>query len=369
MTPKRSDIIVLCIAILLFNIILINNCPYHVDYIQYAKSIDNFYSNRIIDDNVNGKYIYVFIMGILVMPFHMQGINTFMAMIVITGLFQAILIWLFYRLTNSILKTYLMATTLTFLMFISQPETVMLSSIFMLLFFINRDKPYSEFFIMFASLIRIDFAVYYLFTRKKTAVLPMLFTFLLWLTGRYFLHSDFGINRHIFTAMLVFLLSYGAYFILFLGDARPREKNFDWIIHLAIVMFFMFFLKFPSQKIFFFPVMLSFIIYDFKNTDRFKWIIIAFAMINVIMASIMLYQRESLCTAEALYEYGLKHNESIYFGVLQPYLDYYGLKEEPPFKYKITKLCDDSVDYVIVEDWRNGQLFFLSYKFCLEPFE
>jgi len=65
---KRTTIILIIISIfLLFTIYLIQknpDCPFHVDYIQYTKSINNFYENNIIDDNVNGKYLYVYLMSI-----------------------------------------------------------------------------------------------------------------------------------------------------------------------------------------------------------------------------------------------------------------------------------------------------------------
>ena len=365
----NKQIVLLCLAIFILNLVLINNCPFHVDYIQYSKSINRFYGEGIIDGNVNGKYIYVYLMALFIMPLYAFGISTLASMIIITGLFQAILVWLFYKCTNSILKTYLMATTLTFLMFIGHPETIMLASIFMLLFFINRDKPYSEFFIMLASLIRLDFAVYYLFARKKTVILPITFTFLQWFNRKLFVDSDFGINEHILTAGLVFFLSYGTYLLLFAGLGKLKEKNIDWMKFIGIVLFIIIFLKFPSQKIFFFPVILSFIIYDFKEPKRFKWIITAFMLINIFGAVIMQYNRYNLCTSEAFSEYGLEHEENIHFGVFQPYLDYYGLNEEPPYAYRITQSCSGSADYMIAEDWRNAQLFFLSYKFCLEPYQ
>jgi len=372
---EKNILLIICISVFLFNIILsFSGCPYHVDYIAYSNSIDGFYEYGKIDDNVNGKYVYVYVMAILITPLHLLGVNTFSSMIIITGLFQAIFIYLFFvtlrikRHTDALLKTLLMLSTLTFLMFIGQPETIMLSSIFLLLFFANRDKPYSEFFIMLASLIRIDSAIFYLFSRRKTAIIPITFTFLQWLNGRFFIHSDFGLNKHIFSAVLVFVLSYGLYFILFLGMAKRKEKNIDWLIHLAIILFIIIFLKFPSQKVFFFPVMLSFILYDFKIKKDYIYVVAAFMIINILLAGTMQYNRAELCTSDAFYEYGLKHTESIYFGIFQPYLDYLGLEEKPPYNSMITQACSDSEDYVIAEDWRNGQLFFLSYKFCLKEY-
>jgi hypothetical protein len=331
-------------------------------------------------------------MGILLTPFHILNINLYTSLAIITGLFQTILIYLFYKTTKSIIKTLIVSTTLTFLTFLGSPETVILSSFFLLLYFMLRDKPYSEFFIMIASFIRIDSAIYYLFARKKTAIIPILISSLLWLNGRYFLNSDLGVNSSISNGIFIFLLSYGAYIFL-LPFIRLKSDSSDNIAFFIIVIFFIFFLKFPSQKIFFFPVMLTFILYDFAfisdrtsptgktkayegnklistgNATFRKWLMpltLSLMIINIVFASSVQLSRANQCSAYEFYRYAESHNDNIFFGVLQPFLDYYGKKENEPYQYQISQSCSNSSDYFYAEDWRNPQLLYSPYKFCLE---
>ncbi len=347
------------------------DCPFHVDYIQYTKSINNFYENNIIDDNVNGKYLYVYLMSIFIMPSYILGLSIFNSLVFITALFQILLIYLFHKYTKSITKTILMATTLTFLTFLGQAETIMLASVFLLLFFINRNKPYSEFFIMIASLIRIDYAIFYLFSRNKTAIIPISITLLQWLSGMFFLSSDLGINDHIIGTLFVLLMGFGMHMFIFVRTARPNKnfKRFDFIIYVLILIFLIVFLQFPSQKVFFFPIILLFMMFDFKLKSKkaFYWIIVVLIAINVFIALYTQINRAETCTAMTFYDFSLEHNESIYFGVFQPYLDYYGKHQQPPYEYQITIDCRDK-DYMIAEDWRNSQVLYMSSKFCLEPY-
>ena len=47
-------ILSVCIVLVLFNTFLIYknpDCPFHVDYAQYTKSINTFYEEKIIDGN------------------------------------------------------------------------------------------------------------------------------------------------------------------------------------------------------------------------------------------------------------------------------------------------------------------------------
>lgn len=351
------------------------DCPFHVDYIQYTKDIGNFYENHIISSGVNGKYLYVYFMAILIKPLYNVGFGIYDSMVLISLIFQIILVILFYRYTNSLLKTLLMASTLTFLTFIGSPETVFLSSIFLMLYFINRDRPYSEFFIAMASLIRLDSAIFYLFARKKTAVLPIAITALQWLaTPRYFpVHSDFGINSHPVSAFYVFILSFGFYILLFAFVKPSKSSRLDQATLGAIALFLILFLKFPSQKIFFFPVMLSFMLYDFDfsklSSRKLYGLLILLVAANLLFGIATQYYRAGTCTPKEFYTFASGHNESIFFGVFQPYLDYKGKQYSPPYQYQITINCRNLTDYMIAEDWRNAQLMFQPYKFCLEPWD
>lgn len=375
MQKNKLIIFSICLFIILLNLFLIYKnpyCPFHVDYVQYTKSINTFYDKHIIDDNVNGKYVYVYLMAILLMPFHLIKLSIFDSLVFVTGIFQAVLLYLFYKYTNSLFKTILAATTLTFLTYIGQAETVILASIFLMLYFIFKDKPYSEFFITIASFIRLDFAVYYLFAiRKNTIYIPMAITFLQWLTYRYFLQSDFGFNKNILETLIIFLLSYGIYFLLFIFFAKMKDK-YECGIHAGIVIFFITFLNFASQKVFFFPILLSFMLYDFdfthykKHFKYIKYIICIFVAINLLSAFATIHRRSNLCSANAFIDYGAKHNESIYFGVFESYFTYHNLPLNPPYKYQITQNCSNTTDYFIAEDWRNSQLLYMPYKFCTE---
>lgn len=372
----KPAIIILIVIFLLSTIYLIQknpDCPFHVDYIQYSKSINNFYENKIIDQNVNGKYIYIYLMSILLIPSYLLKLNIFNSLVLITAIFQVTIIYLFYRYTNSIIKTILMATTLTFLTFLGNAETIMLASVFLLLYFINRDKPYSEFFIMLAALIRIDYAIYYLFSRKKTAMIPIAITFLQWLSGRFFVSSDLGINTHIIGTLFVLLMGYGMHMLIFVRTARPNKnfKNFDYIIFIIIFIFLIVFLKFPSQKVFFFPIILSFMMYDFKLKPMrvFYWIIAVLIAMNVFIGLYTQINRADTCTATAFYDFSIKNNESIYFGIYQPYLNYYGKEQYPPYDYQITIECNETKEYLIAEDWRNSQVLYMPSKFCLQEYD
>jgi len=387
---KNKDIILgICLFIIFFNTLIIiynPDCPFHVDYVQYIKSINSFYDKKVVEDTVNGKFLYVYLMALLLTPFKLLNLNLFNGMVFVTGLFQALIVYLFYKYTKSLLKTILMSTTLTFLTFIGNAESVMLSSVFLLLFFIYRDKPYSAFFITIASFIRLDFAVYYLFARNKTAILPIAVTFLQWLNGRFYIDSDFGINPYIVPAIFVFLFSYGVYFALFMPFAESKKSRLDCLILFLIVIFFIVFLKFPSQKVFFFPVILSFMLYDIKlpnyrhmpiGLPRMKYILIVLVIINIVLASATLIRRNNICSADSFYIYSELHDSSIHFGVFQPYLDYRSKHIPEPYEYRIAiaksekwgvygSNCKNKSDYLIAEDWRNAQLYYLPYKFCLE---
>ncbi len=374
MKPNKILLIIL-ISVFLFNVFLIvknPDCPHHVDYIQYEKSINNFYEKRIIDDNVNGKYIYTYLMAILLTPFKYLGFSIYNSMVFITGIFQLLIIYLFYKYTKSIMKTLLMITTLTFLTFIGQPDTIMMATIPLLLFFIYRDKPYSEFLIMSASFIRLDFAIYYLFSkRKKTTLIPISITFLQWLNGRFFIDSDIGLNTIPLTTIAIFIMSFGLYILLFTYLAKPIKNNYDHIIHAAIIIFLIFFLKYPSQKVFFVPVILAFMIYDFNFRKLKRNVMIGLVTtlitINIVMGFYADMNRANLCTPRAYYEYSLNYEESIYFGTLQPYLDYYNRPMDEPYQYQVTMDCKDAEHYFYAEDWRNPMLLFKPGKLCLEP--
>ena len=268
---RRNNIVLIVIlfVFLLFTVYLIQknpDCPFHIDYVQYVRSIDKFYTNNIIDSNVNGKYVYVYLISIFLYPFKLLGLNLFDSLVFITALFQLLIIYLFYKYTKSLLKTLLMVTTLTFLTFFGNIETIMFGSIFLLLYFINRSNPYSEFFIMLAALIRIDYAIYYLFSRNKKAIIPITITFLQWLNGTVFVDSDFGINTQIIGTLFVLLIGYGMHILIFAKAARPNLNfwNSDFLIFGLIMLFLIVFLQFPSQKVFFFPILLSFMLFDFK---------------------------------------------------------------------------------------------------------
>ena len=162
-------LIIIFSAILLITILTIvknPNCPFHVDYVQYVKSINTVYDSKIIDDNVNGKYFYVYIMSILLVPFKLLSYNLYDGMVIITTIFLIAVTWLFYQYTKSLLKTTLMATSLTFLTLIGHAETAIIAAVPLLLFFIFRDKPWAGVFIALAALIRLDAAIFYLFARK-----------------------------------------------------------------------------------------------------------------------------------------------------------------------------------------------------------
>src|SRR3990167_2760060 len=234
MSNKNKLIILsICLAIILFNLFLTYKnpgCPFHVDYVQYAKSINNFYEKNVIEGNINGKHIYIYLMAVLLTPFKLLNLNLYDSMVFITGIFHALIIYIFYKYTNSMMKTLLMATTLTFLTFIGQAETAIIASVFLMLYFINRDKPYSEFFIAIASFIRIDSAIYYLFAKKWTALIPMSITFLQWLNQKQFVNSDFGLNNHPLSVLFVVIASYGAVLIPLIYLIKFKDK-LDFITH------------------------------------------------------------------------------------------------------------------------------------------
>lgn len=357
------------ISLLLFNTALIfknPDCPFHVDYVQYTKSIKNYYENKVIEGNVNGKYLYIYLMGIILTPFYLLKLNLYDSLVFITGLFQILIVFLFYKYSKSLLKTILMATTLTFLTFLGHAETVMLASVFLLLYFIHRKKPYSEFFIMLASFIRIDYAIYYLFARKKTALIPISITFLQWFNYKYFVQSDFGLNMFIIDALITLALSFGTYGILFLLLAKPKKWNLDLFSHLFIIFFLLIFLKTPSQKVYFFPVILSFMLYDFdlRRYGRFMkkhiaMFISLLIVINIVFAATIQYQRANLCTARQFNENTPKDS---FLGIYQPYLDYYNKENKGPYAYNISQSCDK--EYFLAEDWRLSQLLFTPFKFC-----
>src|SRR3990167_1939670 len=364
-TFEKKILFFLLFVLFISNILLIYknpDCPFHVDYVQYAKSIRAYYEKQIIEGNVNGKYLYIYLMGILLTPFYFFKLNLYDSLVFITGLFQLLIVYLFYKYTNSIIKTLLMATTLTFLTFLGHAETVMLGSVFLLLFFIYRDKPYSEFFIMIASFIRIDYAIYYLFSRNKTAVIPIAITFLQWLNYRYFLFSDFGVSDPL-AAFLIFVMSFGFYAALILF-IELKEKNLDWVKHIMIIAFLVFFLKFSSQKVFFFPVILAFMLYDLRQFKYRHWLVALLLILNVAGAFTVQYQRAGLCTPKAFYEFTQLHN-GISLEIFQPYVEHYGGINQEPYSYNITQKCANTTDYFYAEDWRDSQLLFIPQKFCL----
>ncbi len=375
MKPLTTILIIISIF-LLFTIYLIQknpDCPFHVDYVQYTKSIDNFYKQGMIQDAINGKYLFVYVMSILLTPFYILKLNLYNSLVFVTSIFQVFIIYLFYRYTKSVMKTILMATTLTFLTFLGHAETVMLGSIFLLLFFINRKKQYSEFFIMIAALVRIDYAVYYLFSRNRMAIIPISITFLQWLNGKFFMSSDLGMNTHIIGTLFVLLMGYGMHLLIFVRAAKPNInfKRYDYLAYALIMIFLIVFLKFPSQKVFFFPILLSFMMYDFKLKPKkiFYLIIGVLIAMNVSIGLYTQINRAETCTATAFYDFGMEHKESIHFGVFQPYLDHYGKSYNPPYEYQITIDCSETNDYLIAEDWRNSQVLYMPSRFCLENYD
>ena len=367
----------ICTILILLNLLLISknpDCPFHVDYITYTNSINKFYETENVEKSVNGKQMYVYMMAILLTPFHYLKLNLYNSMVIITGLFQVLIVYLFYLYTKSMLKTFLMATTLTFLTLIGQPETAIISTVFLMLYFIFRNKPYSEFFIMIASFIRLDSAIFYLFARKKTAIIPILITFLQWFNTKQFLHSDLDVNSFPFIVMFTFIFSFGAYLILLMGMLKPKKNYLDCLTHAFIILFFIFMLKSPSQKLFFFPVMLTFMLYDFNfSNPKIKkylfWFISILVVFNLSAAFYIQSNRANLCTQQSFYDFAVSHEESIQFGIFKPYLDYRGISEKLPYTHQLTNNCKDSEDYMIVEDWRSSQLLFMPFRLCLEPYD
>lgn len=364
-------------------IIMINpNCPSHVDYAQYAKSVQQFYDSHVIDANVNGKFFYIYLMSILAYPFK-NVIGILDALVLLTAIFQVLILLLFYRITQSLQKTYIAATTLTFLTFIGNPETAIVASFFVLLYFLFRDKPYSEFFITLAAFIRLDFGVYHLFARKRTAIIPILITFLQWLSNsNNFIDSDLGINSHVTimqwilnsnnlsNAAFILFLSFGAYLFLIplLRDRKNTwSSNMDMLALIFIILFMIIFLKFPSQKIFFFPVLLIFILFDldFGRLEKYSAAIIgAMLAFNLMYGIMFLYERNSTCSAREFYEFA--DGKNIFMGTFQPYADYYGWQEHKPFTYQLSQNCSEAKEYFIAEDWRNPLLTYNTYQFCAE---
>lgn len=309
-------------------------------------------------------------MSILTQVFTLLNLNLNQAMILVVGLFQILLVFLFYKYTESMLKTFLMVTSLTFLTFIGQPETAIVSAVFLMLYFLNRDKPYSEFFITIASLIRLDSAIFYLFVRKKTAIIPILITALQWFQKKQFVQSDFGVNQFIPQAAIGLLFGFGAYLILFIAFGKLSRKfsYFDAAIHAAIPIVLLLFLKFPSQKVFFFPIIMTFFIYDldFRQFKKYKWYILFALMLFSLVAGVMVqFDRSNLCTQEQFYDFASHQSQSIYFGVFQPYLDYYNITYTGPYPYEISQSCSNSTDHFLAEDWRNSQLFYNANRFCV----
>lgn len=371
----KSNLILIIIfsAILLITILTIvknPNCPFHVDYIQYVKSINTVYDSKIIDDNVNGKYFYVYIMSILLVPFKLLSYNLYDGMVIITTIFLIVVTWLFYQYTKSLLKTILMATSLTFLTLIGHAETAIIAAVPLLLFFIFRDKPWAGVFIALAALIRLDAAVFYLFARNPWTIIPIAFTGLQWLQGKFFLHSDLGINPFPLDAFLVFFISFGFFSPLLLYFGRFKKHKYDWFILTFILIFFIFFLKFPTQKLFLFPVILTFMFIDFdfskiwKHKKPLLTIVIA---LNLILGGYTTINRINTCTPTNFHTFALEHEENIEFGIFQPYLDYHGLGTQEPYSHGISIDCANTTDYFIAEDWRNSQLRYSPIKFCLEP--
>src|SRR3990167_3508826 len=371
MSNKNKLIILsICLAIILFNLFLTYknpDCPFHVDYVQYAKSINNFYEKNVIEGNINGKHIYIYLMAVLLTPFKLLNLNLYDSMVFITGIFHALIIYIFYKYTNSMMKTLLMATTLTFLTFIGQAETAIISSVFLLLYFINRDKPYSEFFIAIASFIRIDSAIYYMFSKKWTALIPMSITFLQWMNGKYIVQSDFGINNAPLSVLFMFLAGYGTYLILLAYLAKPRD-NLDFATHIFIIMIMIGLMESPSQKIFFFPIILSFMLYDFDFKKLRKYAVVPFIILNLLLGSTIQIARAEHCTPQSIYIFAQRNNENTYYGVFQPYLDYYNRTASEPYVYELSQDCKNANDYFIAEDWRNSQVLYWPYKFCLEEY-
>ena len=360
----------ICLAVILFSLFLLYknpDCPFHVDYVQYTKEIKNFYERQVIGSGVNGKYIYVYLMSVFLAPFKLLGFNIYDSMAFITGIFQALLIYLLYKYTNSLLKTILAASTLTFLTLIGNAETAIIASVFLMLYFINRDKPYSEFFIAIASFIRIDSAIYYLFAKKWTALIPMSITFLQWLNQKQFVNSDFGLNNHPLSVLFVVIASYGAVLIPLIYLIKFKDK-LDFITHLLIFGVFILLLESPSQKLFFFPVLLSFMLYDFEFEKLKKYALVAFIIFNLLLGFAIQVARAEHCTPKAIYGFAQRHNESTYYGVFQPYLDYYNKTYAEPYAYELSQNCKNATDYFIAEDWRNSQILYWPYKFCLEEY-
>ena len=92
-------------------------------------------------------------------------------------------------------------------------------------------------------------------------------------------------------------------------------------------------------------------------------------LLNTITGISTDIRRTNLCTLTEINKYADNHNETIHFKVFQPYLDYKGKDYKPPYEYKITIDCFNSTDYFYMEDWRNAQLLFWPYKFCLEDYK
>ena len=371
----KDNNIILCLILGLFLLTVFfiqknPDCPLHVDYIQYVKSINSFYETGVLSDPINGKYFYTYLMAILLTPAYLLKLNLFDGLVLITTLFQLFLIYLFWKYTYSLLKTSLMATTLTFLTFLGHAETIMLGSIFLMLYFMFRNRPWSEFFIMLAALIRIDFAIFYLFSRNKRAIIPITFTFLQWLNGSFFLHSDLGLNPNILGAVFIFFLSYGMHLLVFtrVESLNKAFYKLDCLLLFLIVVFFMVFLKFPTQKIFFFPVLLSFLMFNFDWGKIFKWLVIPLITLNLLFAFSVQWQRASVCTPSAFYEFSINHNESIYFGVLQPYLDYHGKTYLAPYSHEIAINCKNTTDTFEGEDWRNTLLVYIPNDYCIKEY-
>lgn len=346
---------ILFLALMIFS--SINNCPFQHDYVQFYNAINHFKQTGNLNDSVNGKHLFIFIMSLL------PSAN-YKFLVFANGALILVLIYLFYRWSKSVKTTIAVGTSFGLSFLFGTLESAVMASIFMVLYFINRNKKYSEIFILLSTFVRKDFIIYYLFSRKNklSSYVCFLFSLSYFLIGKHIV-GDIGLNFSILYSMALVIISFGLWGYMFLEKIKIKEKSM-LIKIIFIALFMILFVRAPSTKIFLFPMILTFFVFR-KSVEKipkniYFWVVI----LSIIIISLVIVQKEVYCPNRNIvdFAYNLSHNIDMKDWAV--FNDFYNKSMQEPFKYNLTLRCKDGMPFIEEVDYHYGDIAGQRRKIC-----
>lgn len=359
------------------------SCLFHEDYVTFAKGVSNYMHSKNANGDVNGKQLYVLILGDfygLVQSFT----NIENSMIWLSIVLCVSNLYFIYKILRqryptisqkqSFFLIFVYMTTTTFITLFGHPESAIASTFFILLaFYYFENSPFvSAFIILISCFVRSDnffFFIPFIFIRYYKAIPFMLIGFSNLILNSH--KTDMGFNP---VSFLPTFLSVGILFIYLFRYKGIRNWDKNVLLFLMPITLYLFLVVEQSQKIYY--VFIPFIILLYKDLFLKEWKTVAIlCCVNLLVFGYVAHSRQQFCSsvemAKFLKGYNIEPSDYTIFS------DYYNnvTSSSSPLIFDVvspkyahplsTGRLLTLVKCGMFENFKDGNFFFMPEKFCI----